>query len=695
MAELMLRYQGYEYMVAGERLQLQRNGTVLAEFNLAPLVNGEATTIEQWHEAEREHFCANLQPEGQVHLAVREGYVCYWMETCTEQFDTLTYFPQSVATGSDWQTYLSDEHDRRWEIAVDAEVALSSAYAGSNVDDEDGAGMCDPGDRPPSWVWNLPVRACSFATSQDDWVGLCIPGPLPVGVTRLKMEQQRFSMTFQVLRPACDEGRMPEVYLVPGLPGPYDCLDSQRTISEARGWVVAKSPDHPQWWAHPTFKCWDELVRLQGGPFTYDDDGNASTIMSTDNLLKWLSMVEESCGLEGRINIVIDQYWFYRYGDRGVINELGGQAGLRNTIDELRERGVHTGLYLHQYMIDTAVPFHAEHPEAFCKCTDPEFELTHGVPVGADTTNAYIDWTHPLGRQYMLDTLEYILSDGDGCLNADWLMINNNLAPDPRLHDFHDPDWGIGDLMQYKVQRAMYTRAKEIKPDTLVRRQSPAEPCFQPFCDNANLCEHWTSVMTPSYERGRIATRVMRDVLFSTDAWFVSLTKAYEYYMNMCVWNVPEIESIEHAIHPYMYWRPLQEKDFRRRRAGLQVYMNAPINITDQCWVDLDGDRPLAWRKYTRGPLAGFYAALALSPRSFVTYSPTQALTAATETRLADIPLPPNAEIAAVQRVLHSGEAQAHEYELCRCDHGPALRTRIPDCAGEVAYLRICYGLGD
>ena len=80
--------------------------------------------------------------------------------------------------------------------------------------------MCDPGDKPPGWVWNLPVRACSFSTEQGDWLGLCVPGPLPVGVTRLRMQQQHFSMTFQVLRPACEEGFMPEVYLVPGLAGP-------------------------------------------------------------------------------------------------------------------------------------------------------------------------------------------------------------------------------------------------------------------------------------------------------------------------------------------------------------------------------------------------------------------------------------------------------------------------------------------
>ena len=37
-------------------------------------------------------------------------------------------------------------------------------------------------------------------TANDDWLGLSIPGALPVGVTRLRMARQRFSMTFEILR---------------------------------------------------------------------------------------------------------------------------------------------------------------------------------------------------------------------------------------------------------------------------------------------------------------------------------------------------------------------------------------------------------------------------------------------------------------------------------------------------------------
>jgi len=453
MPQVSLQHQGYDYVIAKGQLQVQHDGAILAEFSLAPLVEGKPTRLQPWREVGSQHLCADLGPEGMVHLAVRDGYMCYWMETDQEQFETVTYFPGSVATGNDWQTYMSDEHDRRWDIAVDAEVLISSAYPGMNVDGGDGHGMTDPGDLPPTWIWNIPVRALSFLTNDEDWLGLSVPGPLPVGVARLKMQRQRFSMTFQVLRPSCEEGEMPHVYFVPGLVGPYDVLDRHRGISEARGWVVDKDPAHPEWWTYPYFKCWDEIVRVQGGAFVYDDEGNPSTVMTTENWLNWIDMVAESTGLEGHINVVIDQYWFYRYGSRVVIDELGGVEGFRQTIDELRERGTRVGLYLHQYMIDKSVPFYQEHPECFCEPIDPDFQLRHGVKVGAEPTLAYIDWTHPDGRQYMLDTIEFMLSDAEGCLNADWLLQHNTMAPDPRLYRFYDPDWGIGDLMQYKVLR--------------------------------------------------------------------------------------------------------------------------------------------------------------------------------------------------------------------------------------------------
>ena len=294
----------------------------------------------------------------------------------------------------------------------------------------------------------------------------------------------------------------------------------------------------------------------------------------------------------------------------------------------------------------------------------------------------------------MLDQVEWILSDKSGCLNADWLLINNNRAVDPRDWSFHDPDWGIGDLMSMKATKLVYEHAKRIKPDCCVRRQSPGDPYMQPWCDEANMCEEWNGQSTAWYRRSHIATRVLDNVIFHTDAWFVTLTKLAEYYFALAVFCPPEIESVRHAIHPYMYWREMRPKDYRRIRAGVQAYNNAPVVKGDGCRVNYSvGEQPEIWRKRSRGKLAGWYAALALHKRAFVTYSEQEARIAASQERRATVPLPPGAALKAVEAVPHEGEPRPYEYERTTLDGEPAIRLWVPDAGGETMYVRVQYDL--
>ena len=101
MTQLCLQHQGYDYVINNEQLQIQRAGTILAQFSLAPLIEGKATELGPWREIDGAHLCADLDQGGAVHLAIRDGYVCYWMETAQQRLESLTYFPSSAATGND------------------------------------------------------------------------------------------------------------------------------------------------------------------------------------------------------------------------------------------------------------------------------------------------------------------------------------------------------------------------------------------------------------------------------------------------------------------------------------------------------------------------------------------------------------------------------------------------------------------
>ncbi|MFH0963347.1 MAG: hypothetical protein V2A58_04975 [Planctomycetota bacterium] len=691
---MRLKQGEWSFEVKGDRLMVSREGREAVSLGVAPVVEGKATALEGWEEKGAGHFSARVSGRSgdSVHLAEKLGRVAFWMETETDEFANLSYFTDVVIHGPGWHSFSSDEWDRFWEIDLDAQVGVSSCYGAMAVDGGDGQGMTDPGDLPPTWINNIQPRVFALR-SEAGWVGLSLPGALPVGVTRARMEGRRWSLSFEALRPACREGGMPVVYFAPGIENPYDVVDVQRELSDALGLTVRKSADQPAWWASPHYKLWDEMARLQRfATFTYDEEGKPHTVLTTENVRKWLARVREHTGIR-ELNLFFDQTYFYQYGDKRVTDELGGVAGFRALIDELRAEGTRVALYLHLYHVSEGIDFYREHPEAFVKHkTRRDYHFQHGVQVGKSGLQ-HIDWTHPLGREFMRSWVEFILSDKPGCLNADWLALNNNIGVDPRQFRFHDPDWGIGDLMQKKATELVYRWAKEIKPDCMVRRQSPIDAYMQPFCDRANLCEHWNGWTDDWYRRGRIATRMLRDVIFETDAWFVTITKGYEYYHGMTAWNAPETESVDHTIHPYLSYRELREKDQRRRRSGMQAYMNAPFNRTDLCRCEWDAATKEAeqWRKRTCGKLAGFYAALALSKRCLVTYSETKAVIASSESRFAKVPLPRGAKVERVEQLLHDGSTRPLGWTPVETADGAGAEVRVADAATEVMHTVIRY----
>lgn len=677
-------------------LVVGKDGTELMRLPLVPKVEGEGLNLTEWQQVADAHWRMDVDGFGSLHVGVREGHACYWIETGTEHFRRLTFFPDSRPTETRWHTFWSDELDRAWTIDENANVPLSSAYYTMHPDGEDGAGMTDPGDKPPTWIWNIPTRAFAVETPSG-WMGISIPGPLSVGMTRLTMQRGLFNVTFEELRPTAAEWGAPRVYFIPGLADPYDTLDEHRLISEACGLIVEHEADHPDWWGYPSFKAADEVLRANGGQWMLtDDEGNVTSYLTTENWLRWIDHVEQYAGLSAGMNLQLDQLYFRGYGAREAISTLGGNEGLRKTVDALRERNMRVGFYTHLFQLDPDVTdFPARHPEAICKPKDPGYVVHSGVTVGKRNELVYADWTHPAGREHMLSLMEWIVSDKPGCLNADILLINNVHGINPARFEFHDPDWGTGDLMQMKATKLVYEHVKRIKPHAMVRRQSPGDSYMQPYYDMANMCEEWNGHTRAWYRRAHIGTRVLQDCILHLDAWFVTLTKLTEYYFAMAAICPPEIESVRHAIHPYMYWRDMREKDYRRIRAGVQTYLNAPCRRTDRCRVNYrEPDHLEIWRKRTAGPLAGWYAARALHKRAFVTYSETEARIGASQERHVTVPLPPGSRLVAVQAVPHEGEPVDHPYDTVEQDGAPAVRLWAADGGGDVMYVSLRYTPG-
>ena len=682
----------WTYLLQGETLRLCRRDTEMAALSLAPVADGTPRTLGPWREAGADHLRATVAGVGSAHLAVREGHVAFWVETQKKHFDTFTYFSDAAFEGERWHTYVSDSWDRTWSRDLYQEVGISSAYKDAGVFGHDGAGLTDPGDAPVTWVWNMPPRTFSIETA-DGWVGFSIPGALPVGVTHVAMKDRRLGLSFEVLRPGCRESGMPVVYFVPGLADPYDLLDEHRVISERLGLTREKRAKHPSWWTRPVFKAYLEHQRLLKNAKT---DEERRGILTTEALLDWTFTVKESLQAD-EMMAIFEQGVYRMYGDYTPIDSLGGAEGFRKTVDALRRKGVRVCYYVHPFVVNTKIPFYQAHPEAFCKPKDPSVVQRYALEMYDDKPEfALLDWTHPAGRKYMLSQVELVLSDEKGCLNCDWLRSNHWRSPAPRHFDFHDPDWGIGDLMSMKVQKLLYEKAKRVKPHCCVSKVAFADPYMQPYADVDLLCEDWNGWTDTWYRRGRIATRLARDTLFCTDPYFLTITKSYEYYMAMMAWCICEAPDVRHAIHPYTSFRELRPKEYKRRLAGVKAQENAPLRATDLVQVEpparRDGE-PTIWRKRTQGKLAGFYAALAPTRRSLVTYSETEARVATSETRHVEFPLPPGARVLAVERVPHEGTIKNWPARLAEDDAGAWVEMKIEDCAGKALYYRVRYRL--
>ena len=695
----VIEHDGHRFELRAGRLRIRRGSALLVTLPLAPRADGRSCPLGPWRKDAARHFSAAARGLGRVHVAVRHDRVATWIETRTRQFRTLASFPGTTWKGERWQSYVSDHWDRLWERDRDQEVGISSAYLDMiSVFGAEIGGMKDPRDTPPTYIWNMPVRAFSLET-EAGFVGFSVPGVQAIGITRLSVKNRRLTLAFDALRPACTGGITPTVYIVPGRAGSHDVLDEQRVLTDKLGLMKRKSASHPAWWTKPTYKAsleyirrWQEMDR--GRPWTDHDEElkkRHMSVITAANLRRWVTRVKKSLRVD-EMNVMFEQGVFRIYGDYTPVPTLGGTEGFRALVDEFRTRNVHVCFYIHPFMVNAKIDYFRKHPEALCRPIDRRTELFYNTEhlYDPEPRFALLDWTHPRGRRYLLRQVEYILGHKPGCLDCDWIRSNHWRAPDPRYYRFHDPDWGIGDMMSFKAQKLLYEHAKKVKPHCCVSKVGFAEPCMQPYADVNMMCEDHTPWTDTWYERGEIATRLLRDTIYLTDPWQNSVTKAAEYYTIMAAWCTNEVPDVDHMVHPYGVFFPMQERDHNRRRAGVHAQANAPLNATDEICVRRPAHKhetPQVWRKRTRGALKGWYAALALGRRTFVTYSEKEARVATTETRTVRVPLPPNTTVGSVHMVPHRGRRRAWPAKV---EDGHVV-MKVNDCGGAALYYRIGY----
>lgn len=685
----ILTHGNARFHLAGDRLKIVRDNETECEFSLSPVFDGEPAHIGEWRETGHNCFSASLGRYGNAFLCEKFDKLAFWIETPVRQFENVTYLSDGIISGEQWRTFVSDEYDCRWDKRVDADIPISSAYAEcASPDGNSGGGITDPADVPVHWIWDVHVRAFSFQGSER-WLGISIPGPWGIGVTRLHMHKSRFSLKFEVLRPGCTEGRMPVLYFCPDLPDERSVLDEHRTISEQLGLMNLKPKQTRKWHVNPWYGYYDEMQRQLHEKLITSESSNVMDLLD-----QWVRKVRKSCQ-HNDFNINMEQGCYKLYGDYRPADVMGNQRHVREQVDSWREEGIRAGHYIHPFVVNTKVEFYKKHPEAFCKPKHPGFLMEYPLETWDRDAPEFapVDWTHPLGREFILSQVEFLLSSADGAMNYDILRSNHWRSPDPKEYEFHDPDWGIGDLMTYKVQKLMYQRAKAVKPDCMVTKIGALDCYMQPTYDAMQISEDWTPTMEHWYRRTQLATQIVKNTLIWIDAWFCTRTKWNEYFMSMMVCTIPETVAVDYATHPYYpSWRKLEERHYRRRRAGIHAYLNSPAEPADVLRLEETNGRYKMYRLKTSGALAGWYGALSLSPKCIVSYSECQAIVVSSESRLDWVSLPPNAELTTVKRVSADVE---EDYDYVYDDNQHRIQLYIEDSGKEGFSYRITYELAD
>src|SRR3972149_7045214 len=108
--------------------------------------------------------------------------------------------------------------------------------------------------------------------------------------------------------------------------------------------------------------------------------------------------------------VILEQGACICFGDYRPSESMGRVEGVRDMVDNLRSRNVRVYYYIPPFMVNTKVDFYKEHPEAFCKPKERTHQTRYACEHGDKNPEfGLIDWTHPIGREYILNQVELII----------------------------------------------------------------------------------------------------------------------------------------------------------------------------------------------------------------------------------------------------------------------------------------------
>jgi len=646
---MRLCVDGAPHFAEGGVLHLFSGDREVAQLSLVPTIGGKAMGINSWGKKGSE-IIGSIKEGGSVHLARHGDYLAYWVEGNHKMLERAGYFSGSRITAREYHGFVSDWADRTFDISQNSRIVASSC-AGQDRCVEAGRTI---GPSP---------RDIAFR-SGNKWWGVCIPGALPIGETRIHVRPGTFSTDLCHYAAANTRGNLPKAYIATDLDDPYELLDADVELCRHRKELCGAKKYHG-WWSDPIFCTWGEQSRAPGAA---DPE---KTLLTARNVQRWAELIRRKTGVS-QFTIIIDLPWFDKYGDfLASRSRFGGTRGMRKLIDDLHEAGHHVLLWFTPFKTDFDSEAATTQPD--CLLLDRE-----GRPVWTGAKSGCRDYTSAAARNTLINNLRYILSGDESCLNADGLKIDQtHLNPDPGTCRPANARWGIGDEHWAGLLRHIHEDAHRFKPDCLVAAGG-ATPYLDCHTDMLRLHRVLDGDLGKWFRRARLGLRLMPNTVIGVTGWTMTPGKYPAWWMTSPVFAVP---TLYHA-GVFDGGKKMTDADYRRLAAAWQVYANAPVQPDMEIVVEPETDT--FFRRYTKGPMKGRYSAIGFQRRCFATFSADCArVTAARETEI-NLPVPKRPKkLAAVH---HDGTRQKMKVAA-----GKAMNLTVPDAASDVKYLELTF----
>lgn len=221
--------------------------------------------------------------------------------------------------------------------------------------------------------------------------------------------------------------------------------------------------------------------------------------------------------------MIIDDKWMTEYATDIINTEKW--PDFRGFVDARHAEGIHTMLWFMMWNMEGW-------DESIC--------------VTADNGDVKLDPSHPKYIEHLDKVLERLLSDGEGCYDADGLKLDFGFT-NPKGKKVHTYSGKYGVELMYDMMAQIYRTAKKVKPHAVINN-SACHPYFAHICDQARLHDYEPQDrfnLEDLSMRGKLFAIAMPGILQDTDnSAFVSRRDTMRWQLNQQTVGIPDLYAV-------------------------------------------------------------------------------------------------------------------------------------------------------